>query len=67
MSPRKTKEIIFTHIEVDEEIPPGTRELCEEFVAESLFQMWLKEQSARFGDKPTKGSTPSNPPPDYEI
>lgn len=46
MSPRKQKEIIFKHIELDEEIPPGTQELVEEIMAESLFRMWLKEQSS---------------------
>ena len=50
--PKKQKDIIFTHIETDEEIPPGTREMVEEIYAENLFQMWLKEQSSKAAKDP---------------
>ena len=46
MSPRKQKEIIFEHIELDEEVPPGTQEMVEEILAKHLFQMWLEERSS---------------------
>ena len=46
MSPRKKREIVFKNIEVEEAVPPGTKELVEEIMAESLFQAWLKEQSS---------------------
>ena len=46
MSPRKQKEIIFKHVELDEEVPPGTQELVDEMMAEWLFRLWLKEKSS---------------------
>jgi hypothetical protein len=46
MSPRKQKEIVFEHIELDEEVPPGTQELVEKMLAKALFQVWLEERSS---------------------
>ncbi len=40
-------EISFTHVEMDEELPPGTQELVEEALAEGLFKMWLAELKAK--------------------
>lgn len=37
-------EIDFTHIEVEEELPPGTIEKVEGILAESLFRAWLVEK-----------------------
>ena len=54
MTPRKQREISFKHIELDEEVPPGTREFAEEIMSESLFRAWLKEKSAQFSDKTTR-------------
>lgn len=43
----KPSKILFEHVEVDEELPPGTQEMVEEILAENLFQMWLAEVGHR--------------------
>lgn len=35
--------IALDHVEMDEELPVGTQEMVEEFVAESLFRMWITD------------------------
>ena len=40
-------EINFTHVEVEEEIPPGIVETVEEILAESLFRLWLSEKGIK--------------------
>jgi len=37
-------EIDFAHIEVEEELPPGTIEKVEGILAESFFRAWLVEK-----------------------
>ena len=50
MRHRKKQEIIFKHIEVDEEISPIVKEMVEDILAESLFQSWLKELGNKNGE-----------------
>lgn len=37
----KFSRILIEHVLMDEDLPPDTRELVEEFAAEGLFQIWL--------------------------
>jgi hypothetical protein len=40
-------DILFEHVNIEEELPFGTQEMVEEALADGLFKLWLADLKAK--------------------